>query len=256
MDIAYTVQASHDLATWTDIAGSTGGATTVPLNGSGVTISDNGAGLRNVQVSIPLVAGSQVSMRLQITYLGNGSVSVTTPAISPATASAGGNQTICAGSATAALGGSVGGCATGGQWTSSGTGTFAPDATTLNATYTPSAGDIAAGTVTLTLTSSGQESPCGAATAQVFVTILPPATGTVTNVILTGAAWLVNGTFQFGFTNTPCASFTALAATNLALPLSNWTVLGPVTEVSPGQFQFTDAVATNGPQRYYRVGAP
>ena len=95
-----------------------------------------------------------------------------------ATASAGGNQTICAGMSTSALGGTVGGSATGGLWTSSGTGTFAPDTTTLNATYTPSAGDTAAGTVTLTLSSAGQQSPCGPATAQVVVTVYPAALGT------------------------------------------------------------------------------
>ena len=94
----------------------------------------------------------------------------------PATASAGGNQTICAGSSTAALGGTVGGSATGGAWTTSGSGTFTPDATTLNATYIPSAGDITAGTVTLTLISTGQLAPCPAATAQVVVTINKPAT--------------------------------------------------------------------------------
>jgi hypothetical protein len=71
------------------------------------------------------------------------------------------------------LGGSVGGGATGGAWSSSGTGTFAPNATTLNATYNPSAADILAGTVTLTLISTGQLAPCGNATAQVVVAIRP-----------------------------------------------------------------------------------
>ena len=70
----------------------------------------------------------------------------------------------------------MGGGATGGQWTTSGTGTFAPNATTLNTTYTPSAADKAAGTVTLTLTTTGQQAPCGAATAQVVVTIHEAAT--------------------------------------------------------------------------------
>ena len=93
-----------------------------------------------------------------------------------ATVSAGGNQTICSSGATAALGGTVGGGATGGTWTASGSGTFAPNATTLNATYTPSAADISAGAVTLTLTTTGQQSPCGAATAQVVVTVNTAAT--------------------------------------------------------------------------------
>ena len=94
----------------------------------------------------------------------------------PATASAGANQTIGAGSSTAPLGGSIGGGATGGLWATLGTGTFTPNATALNATYTPSVSDSAAGAVTLTLTSSGSGAPCTNATAQVVVTIeAPPA---------------------------------------------------------------------------------
>ena len=73
---------------------------------------------------------------------------------------------------------------------------------------------------------------------------------------LTGAAILTNGGFQFAFTNSPNASFSVLATTNLSLPLSNWTVLGGVTEVSPGQFQFTDPQATNGGQWFYRLRSP
>jgi autotransporter-associated beta strand protein len=65
------------------------------------------------------------------------------------------------------LGGTVGGGATGGLWSSSGTGTFAPNTTTLNAAYSPSSADISAGAVTLRLTAQ----PCGDATAQVVVTI-------------------------------------------------------------------------------------
>jgi hypothetical protein len=46
-----------------------------------------------------------------------------------------------------------------------------------------------------------------------------------------------------------------LATTNASLPLGNWTSLGAVTEISPGQFQFSDSQATNT-QRYYRVRWP
>lgn len=87
-----------------------------------------------------------------------------------ATAGAGGNQTICIGSSTAGLGGTVGGTATGGFWASSGTGTFSPNTNTLNATYLPSGADIANGSVILTLTTTGQD-PCDPATAQVIVSI-------------------------------------------------------------------------------------
>jgi len=67
---------------------------------------------------------------------------------------------------------------------------------------------------------------------------------------------LDNGSFQLAFTNTPGAFLGVLATTNLTLPLSNWTMLGAATEVSPGQFQFTDPQATNTPQRFYRVRSP
>jgi hypothetical protein len=79
----------------------------------------------------------------------------------------------------------------------------------------------------------------------------------------TGAGGIASGThkggfgaFQFAFTNIPGAVFTALTTTNLALPLSNWTALGSVPEVSPGQFQFTDPQATNDTRRFYRARSP
>jgi alpha-tubulin suppressor-like RCC1 family protein len=80
----------------------------------------------------------------------------------------------------------------------------------------------------------------------------PPAC----EIALTGAQALTNGACRFAFTNTPGAFFGVLASTNPALPLANWTPLGDATEVSPGQFQFTDPKATNSPQRFYRVCSP
>jgi alpha-tubulin suppressor-like RCC1 family protein len=74
--------------------------------------------------------------------------------------------------------------------------------------------------------------------------------------LVLNAARPVNGAFGFVFTNTPGAVFTVLATTNAALPLTSWTVLGGATELSPGQFQFTDPQATNSPRRFYRVRSP
>ncbi|MBO2008843.1 T9SS type A sorting domain-containing protein [Hymenobacter negativus] len=71
------------------------------------------------------------------------------------------------------LAGAIAGTATGATYTSSGTGTFAPNATTLNATYTPSAADLAAGTVTLTLTPTGPTTTC-IAPGQVMLTLVTP----------------------------------------------------------------------------------
>jgi hypothetical protein len=38
--------------------------------------------------------------------------------------------------------------------------------------------------------------------------------------------------------------------------MSNWTVLGAATVLSPGVYQFTDAQATNFPHRFYQVRSP
>jgi len=64
---------------------------------------------------------------------------------------------------------------------------------------------------------------------------------------------VADGTWQFGFTNTPGASFTVLATTNPVLPASDWIVRGSPTEISPGHFQFTDPQATHAPLFFYRV---
>ena len=90
-----------------------------------------------------------------------------------------------------------------------------------------------------------------------FVTPTPPAAVPFTLInpaVITDGP--LAGAFQFGFTNTPGASFTAYATTDLSLPLGNWTTLGAVTEIQPGQFQFIDPQATNAPERFYQVRSP
>jgi hypothetical protein len=89
-----------------------------------------------------------------------------------AAASAGPDQDVCASSPTVTLAGIVGGGATSGTW-SGGTGTFNPNANTLNAVYTPSATEIAAGFVDLTLTTNDPDGPCNAATDVMRITIHP-----------------------------------------------------------------------------------
>jgi hypothetical protein len=82
----------------------------------------------------------------------------------PATANAGADQTICAGS-TATLTPSFGGSATSGSWSTSGTGSFSGNV------YTPSAADITAGSVTLTYTTNNPEGPCPAVSDAMLLTI-------------------------------------------------------------------------------------
>jgi hypothetical protein len=72
---------------------------------------------------------------------------------------------------------------------------------------------------------------------------------------LTAPAGGGNG-LQFTFTNAPAADFTVLTATNVSLALTNWTVLGEVQQVAPGQYQFTDPQAATNPARFYRVRSP
>jgi hypothetical protein len=79
-------------------------------------------------------------------------------------------------------------------------------------------------------------------------TVLPP----VTHPLLTLVA-RVSGNFQFSFTNSPGASFTVWATTNLGVPLSEWENVGAPTEISAGQYQFSDPQAAEYSQRFYKV---
>jgi hypothetical protein len=105
--------------------------------------------------------------------------------------------------------------------------------------------------------------PPGYALATVFVNGIQ-STSSIVNITvsvpsittLANARTLANGSFQFTFTNNPGAVFDVLTSTNLSLPMSNWTALGGVTEIAPGQFQFNDPQATNSQQRFYRLATP
>jgi hypothetical protein len=61
---------------------------------------------------------------------------------------------------------------------------------------------------------------------------------------------------EFNYTNATPINFTVLVATKLALPTSNWTVLGSATVITPGVYHFTDAHAANFLQRLYQLRSP
>ncbi|MBI4748121.1 MAG: hypothetical protein HY774_06500 [Acidobacteria bacterium] len=88
------------------------------------------------------------------------------------TATAGGPQTICANGTTTGLGGNTPAVGTG-SWSvmGGGTGTFSPNATTPNATFSHTGGN---GPVTVRWTVTNL--PCANATADVVITITPPPT--------------------------------------------------------------------------------
>lgn len=74
--------------------------------------------------------------------------------------------------------------------------------------------------------------------------------------VLVNPVWFAaDGRFGFTFENVSGANFNVMAATNLALPLSNWTVLSNAIEISPGQYQFTDTQAADVTHRFYRVSS-
>ncbi|MBD2723738.1 Ig-like domain-containing protein [Hymenobacter armeniacus] len=150
---------------------------TYPYNGGGVSITGNSFDpayyywFYDWVVSSECVAATRTPIQVNVT--------------APATASfPAATATTCAASAYT-LAGTVGGSATTGTYTSSGTGTFAPNATTLGATYTPSAADIAAGTVTITLTSNAVGT-CSPGTATLTLAISPAQVATFSYATATG----------------------------------------------------------------------
>ncbi|HMB69831.1 MAG TPA: hypothetical protein VKU85_10985, partial [bacterium] len=174
-----------------------------------------------------------------------------------ATASAGTDQSVCSLPEPVAilLAGTFGGGATSAQWTTSGTGTFV-DPSDPGTTYLPSAADIAAGVVTLTLTTDDPGDPCGAAVDQVVISISPAATadaGTDQTVCslpapvvvqlagsfgggASGVTWTTSGTGTFGNASNPATTYTPsagdIAAGSVTLTLTTDDPAGPCSEAS------------------------
>ena len=161
---------------------------------------------------------------LTLTTTGNGTCNAVTDqmviSITDApTVNAGAPISLCANNAQVSLNGSVFG-ATGGAWTG-GSGTFAPNNTTLNATYTPSASDLAAGTVTLTLTSTGNGN-CNPVSSSRVITFTPAPTVNAgpdasvcsnnANITLAGAFTGATGAIWSGGTGTYNPNNTTLNA--------------------------------------------
>ena len=113
---------------------------------------------------------------------------------------AGANQTICSND-VAVLSGTIGGGTSSVTWTTTGTGSFVPDATALNPTYIPSAGDLSVGIITFTLTSDDPIGPCGAVSDQMELSINPEAivdAGPATEVSCAGQDVQLNGSITGG----------------------------------------------------------
>jgi len=145
----------------------------------------------------------------------------------PPIASAGPDQTVCIGTSIISLNGSVTGGTSTGIWTTAGTGTFSKS-DNLQATYTPSAADKAAGSVTLTLTSTSKDNcNISVSTMKIIFDPGPKLTGASTGTACTGVPQ--NYTIQ---TNVPGATFTWSRAAVAGItnpPVANQTS-GTITE--------------------------
>ncbi len=169
--------------------------------------------------------------------------------LTPPTANAGSAMSaICQGGTSAALGGSIGGAATSGTWSDGGVGgTFNPNATTLNATWTPPA--AYSGTATLTLTASGGTCPNATASKTIVVGATPTvSTGSIPaicqggSIVLsgsiggsaTGATWSDNGAGGSFSPNasTLNATYTPPSSFNGNITLTLTTSGGPCTAVA------------------------
>ncbi len=123
---------------------------------------------------------------------------------------AGSDVSVCSDTSSIPLSGSVT-IASGGQWTTSGSGTFFPTDAALNTSYLPSSADTSAGQVTLYLTSTGNGNCLSVIDSMVISFFDPPILGILTddttctgdNITLTGVTstgsgyWTTNGTGTF-----------------------------------------------------------
>ncbi|GMU33727.1 MAG: hypothetical protein HS101_15520 [Planctomycetia bacterium] len=145
------------------------------------------------QISYTAGAGPTVTIDLTVTDANGCSSScqeIVTVETAP-TADAGMDQTICSGS-DVTLDGTCGG-ATGSLWSSIGDGTFGDDSME-DTTYTPGAADLLAGTVTLTLTCSGNACPAAMDSLVVTIESAPTADAGMDQTICSGSDVTLDGT--------------------------------------------------------------
>lgn len=130
------------------------GSWTLNANGSATTKEDAGLSttINNLEQDIPIDLCWTVQDDASVCAADHECIEINyIPETLNVNVNAGDDQAICNSGECATLNGSVSaGTAT---WSSSGTGSFTPDVSTLNAEYCPSQADITAGQVTLTLTS-------------------------------------------------------------------------------------------------------
>lgn len=199
-----------------------------------------------------IVAGS---VTITLTVTGNApcapAISNKTLTIIPApTVNAGPNSTICYSTgAVSVTSGSTANNFSSLLWTSSGTGTFTNANSLTTCTYTPSAADIAAGNVTLTLTAIGN-TPCSNATSTKVLTIVPAATAIAgTDVFVCSTAGAVNITAGANATNFTSIQWTSSGSGlfSNANSLTSCTYLPSALDILAGNVTLTLRANGNSP---------
>jgi gliding motility-associated-like protein len=146
----------------TELAGLVTGPTTTGIWNGGNGTFNPGNAVLNATYTPSAAEVAAGSVTLTLTSTNNGSCNLEKDSViinftNAPQVNAGIDMTACANNAAIALSGNVNGPTTTGVW-SGGAGTYNPDNTGLNSIYTPSASEIAAGFVTLTLSSSNNGS--------------------------------------------------------------------------------------------------
>jgi hypothetical protein len=89
-------------------------------------------------------------------------------------------------------------------------------------------------------------------------TVNAASTGAIvpTLPMLTGLSLQVSNAYLLSFSNVIGAPFTVYGSTDITAPFIDWSILGPATEISPGDYKFSDSSAMHAPQKFYRVRSP
>ncbi|MFD1551070.1 hypothetical protein DNU06_04280 [Putridiphycobacter roseus] len=158
-------------------------------------------------------------------------------------AAAGADLTVCGNNSNVSLNGVITGGAVDGYWSTTGTGVFTPNDSTLNATYIPSAFDIANGTVDIILTANS----CNAGNDMFTVTITPMPVVDAGTDILPSAFDIVAGSFELSFMTsgaTYCAESADTLLVNVVVPLSVGFTNSAACNGNPMQLNDTTLIMT------------
>ena len=252
------------------INGTVTGASTTGIWSGGVgTYNPSNTNLSASYIPTPaeIAAGS---VKIILSSTGNGNCkqvkdSLTITFTSAPAVNAGPDLSVCKNNIATVLSGLISGPTTTGSWTG-GAGTFNPNNTTLNSIYTPNAAELAAGSVTLTLTSTSNGN-CTQVTDKVVINFTNPPTvnagldlsvcknnlsailsGTVAGVTTTGIWSGGSGSFNPGnsalsATYTPSPSEITAGVASLTLTSTSNGNCNAVTDVM--QINLTNAPTVN-----------